>query len=72
MEVGMSIDLRGQFKPCVRCLGKAFRKRPHGTDNRCHTIQCTDCGFNVTATNWPEAVALWNGFKVWTLVAVNR
>ena len=55
------------LKPCVRCLGKARRQRA-GQGGYFKILQCVACGFNVTGRTWYEAVGLWNGFKVWTLV----
>ncbi len=56
------------LKPCVKCLdGKPFRHRAGERRAWC-IIQCGDCGFNVSAPSFQEAVRIWNGFKVWLVI----
>jgi hypothetical protein len=59
--------LFAHLKPCVRCLHDKAKRRRAGISREFCIIQCLECGFNVTANSFEEAVAQWNGFKVWTL-----
>lgn len=55
--------------PCVRCLSQKYKRIRSGIGKLYHTIQCEDCGFNVTSwVSFDDAIEQWNGFAVWKLI----
>jgi hypothetical protein len=57
-----------KMERCVRCLSDELTRKRAGFGKVFCILQCLGCGFNVTADNFEDAEAAWNGFKVWELV----
>jgi hypothetical protein len=62
------LETATKTRPCVRCLYEKITRNRAGHGRIFCIVQCGQCGFNVTAGNFSDAIAAWNGFKVWELV----